>query len=450
MRNTCGLVLAALLGVSAALSAQGTSYVLVGHSDENQDTLLSVHNPTGQGQSFDILTIGAGRNGTKRSTPPTRVTVPAGRTVVYSGLAQDGPSMIELTTHGELTFQAFAMPLDSNGRRVGLREQIPIVDSENLVPGGSWAFVSGLRRDAHDRSDYAILNLSHSSNRCEHRVRSHEGHWARKSSVANHRPLSLTYFPDVLLVVGVELGDRYTISTNCAEPFYVAAVVTDRRNNQVSVLEPSRNGASSLSPPGQAEPPPAPEPPTPDPPPAAACPDGWTCLGLPGTNHTVTRQNLQFIFRTGLQAGSYRAIALEFNLRTTDINPTGAQIFWLGIDSHRDLLGFTVQRRNELFFRHGVGIVHSQKPRLVLPRPLKPNQTYKLSYTYNVGGDVSLCVTDSSKERFCSRGNANVDSLALTASDQLILVMGSDGTEAIEPPHFGWAYSNIRLGVRKN
>ena len=449
MRQTCGLVLAAVLAVPAALSAQGTSYVLIGNSDETRDVLLSVHNPTSQSQSFDVLAIAADTNGISRPTTPTRVAVPAGRTMVYADLAQGDPSMVELTAHGELTFQAFLMPLNSLGDRVGLREQIPIVDSESLVRGGSWAFVSGLRRDSYDRSDYAILNLSHAFNRCEHRVRSHEGYWARESTVLSHQPLSLTYVSDVLLVVGVELGDRYTVSTSCADSFYVAALVTDRSHHQVSILEPSQSGVSSLTPPGYGEPPPTPDPGPTDPPPAD-CPSGWTCIDPDRTNHTVKRRDLQYIFRAGLEAGSYQAVELEFNLRTTDIDPAGAQIFWLGINRHRDLLGFTVQRRSDLFVRHGLGVSHSDKARLVLPRKLTPNQTYKLNYSYNAGGEVSLCVTDSQEKRFCSRGTANVDSLTFTPSDRLLLVMGSDGTEEIEPPQWGWAYSNIRLRVRKN
>ncbi len=450
MRQTCGLVLVAILGVPAALSAQGTSYVLIGDSDETRDVLLSVHNPTSENQSFDILPIAAGEDGVSRSTPSTRVEVPAGRTMVYADLAQGGPSMVELTAHGELTFQAFLMPLASNGKRVGLREQIPIVDSENLVRGGSWAFVSGLRRDSYDRSDYAILNLSHAVNQCEHRVRSQEGLWARESTVLSHRPLSLTYVSDVLLVVGVELGDRYTISTNCADNFYVAALVTDRWDHQVSVLEPSQSGISSLAPPGYGEPPATPDPPDPPPPPPDSCPSGWTCLDPDRTAHTVKTKDLQYILRAGLKAGTYEAVELEFNLRTTDIDPAGAQIFWLGINRHRDLLGFTVQRRSDLFVRHGLGVTHTEKARLVLPRALTPNQTYKFSYSYNAGGEVSLCVTDSREKRFCSRGSANVNSLTFAASDRLVLVMGSDGTEEIEPPQWGWAYSDIKLRVRKD
>jgi hypothetical protein len=436
--------------VPAALSAQGTSYVLIGNSDETRDVLLSVHNPTSQSQTFDILSIAADTAGITRSTPSTQVAVPAGRTMVYSDLAQDDPSMVELTAHGELTFQAFLMPLDSAGKRVGLREQIPIVDSESLVRGGSWAFVSGLRRDSYDRSDYAILNLSHAANRCEHRVRSHDGHWARESTVLSHRPLSLTYVSDVLLVVGVELGDRYTISTNCADNFYVAALVSDHSDNQISVLEPSQSGISSLTPPGYGEPPTTPDPPEPPPPPPDGCPSGWTCLEPARTDHTVKRKDLQYILRAGLKAGTYGAVKLEFNLRTKDIDPAGAQIFWLGINRHRDLLGFTVQRRSDLFVRHGLGVTHTEKARLVLPRALTPNQTYKFSYSYNAGGEVSLCVTDSREKRFCSRGSANVDSLTFTASDRLVLIMGSDGTEEIEPPQWGWAYSNIKLRARRN
>ena len=441
-----------LVGLPAALFAQDTSYVLIAHDDEAKVVLLSVHNPTDESQSFDILPIASGTNGAQRPESPISMSVPAGRTMQYSNLAGDDPSMVELVAHGELTFHAYTMPMDSSGRRVGLREQVPIVDSDNMVPGGTWAFVSGIRRDSRDRSDYAILNLSHTSNTCEHRVRSHDGNWALESRVLSHLPLSLTYVTDVLKVVGIDLGDHYTISTSCADNFYVAGLVADDDADLLTVLQPSQSGASALRPPGYGEPPtpdpdPDPsEPPTPQPDP---CPTGWICLDLDPTHHTVARNNLQYTFKARLAPGDYRNVDLRFDLRTTSIDPAGAQVFWLGISRHRNLIGFTVQRRNSLFVRHGIGIKHTNKPKFVLPRPLAPNRNYKLHFSYVAGGQVSLCVTGGNGEQSCSREGANVDSLVFTAADELVLVAGGDGTEAIEPPQWGWTYSNIELRARR-
>ncbi len=442
---------ALLLGVPATLLAQDTYYVVIGHDDEAREVLLSVHNPTDQAQLFDIVPIASATDGTQRPTPPTSIRVPAGRTMQYSNLASEHPTMIELVTQGELTFQAYTMPVDSSGRRVGLREQIPIVDSQNLVPGGTWAFVSGLRRDSRDRSDYATLNLSHANNTCEHRVRSHDGHWVVESRVLQHRPLSLNYVADVLLAVGIELGDHYTISTRCSDNFYVAGLVADDDGDRLTILQPSVSRGSALRRPGYDDPPPTPDPPAdpPPPPPTAACPTGWTCLDLERTRHTVTRSNLQYRLGKRLAPGNYRNVELRFDLRTTSINPVGAQIFWLGISRHLNLIGFTVQRRNELFVRHGIGLKHSDKPRFVLPRPLAPNQNYSFRFSYAAGGQVSLCVTNGSGDERCSREAANVDSLVFTAADQLLLVAGSDGKEEIEPPQWGWTYSNIELRVKQ-
>ena len=441
---------ALLLGLPATVLAQDTYYVLIGNDDEAREVLLSVHNPTDQAQLFDILPIASATNGTHRPTPPTSISVPAGRTMQYSKLASERPTMIELVTNGELTFQAYTMPVDSSGKRVGLREQVPIVDSQNLVPGGTWAFVSGLRRDSHDRSDYATLNLSHASNMCEHRVRGHDGQWVVESRVLEHRPLSLNYVADVLLVVGIELGDQYTVSTKCNENFYVAGLVADDDADLLTILQPSVSRGSALRRPGYDDPPPKPDPPEePPPPPTDSCPTGWICLDLERTEHTVTRSNLQYRLGKRLAPGNYRNVELRFDLRTTSIDPVGAQIFWLGISRHLNLIGFTVQRRNQLFVRHGIGLKHSDKPKFVLPRPLAPNQNYSFHFSYAAGGQVSLCVTNGSGDKRCSREAANVDSLVFTAADQLLLVAGSDGTEGIEPPQWGWTYSNIELRVRR-
>jgi len=442
------IFLATLAMLPGTLFAQDAYYVLIANDDDTREVMLSVHNPTGQSQSFDLLSIAAGSDGAQRTGSPTRISVPAGRTMQYSNLAGSDPSIVELVAHGELAFQAYAMPTDSRGRRVGPRQQVPIVDSRNMVPGGTWAFVSGIRRDSRDRSDYAILNLSHASNTCEHRVRGQDGRWVLESRVLDHLPLSLTYVSDVMKVVGIELGDHYTISTNCADNFYVAGLVANDSADRVALLQPFLSGASGLRPPGGGDPP-QPDPGGDPPPPGGSCAQGWMCLDLGRTGHTVTEQNLQLKFRTRLASGSYRGVQLRFNLRTAAIDPTGAQVFWLGINRHTNLIGFVVQRRTELFLRHGIGIKHSDKPRLVLPRTLRPNQDYGFNYTYTVGGSVSLCVTDSQGTEFCARGSANVDALSFSPSDELILVMGSDGTEAIEPPQWRWTYSNVQLMVRR-
>lgn len=93
---------ALLLGVPATLLTQDTYYVVIGHDDEARDVLLSVHNSTNRAQPLDILPIVAGTNGTQRPTPPTTISVPAGRTTQYSRLASEHPTMIELVTYGEL------------------------------------------------------------------------------------------------------------------------------------------------------------------------------------------------------------------------------------------------------------------------------------------------------------------------------------------------------------
>ena len=454
MRQTCGLVLAAILGVSAALSAQGTSYVLIGDSDKERDVLLSVHNPTGQSQSFDILPIAADTSGINRSASATRVEVPAGRTMIYSDLAEGGPTMVELTTHGELTFQAFLMPLNSSGKRVGLREQIPIVDSERLIRGGSWAFVSGLRRDVHDRSDYAILNLSHASNRCEHRVRSHEGHWARESTVLNHHPLSLTYVSDVLLVVGVELGDRYTISTNCTDSFYVAALVTDGWNHQVSVLEPSQSGVSSLTPPGYGEPPPAPNPETPDPPPPSGCTQGWVCVDLKGTFHRATTGRPSYETRLNTPAGTYQRVVFRFKVHHGGWNRVSSRnqnLFWLAREKHVDLFGFGVAKGPggpaQVFYRTDWGINHVNKQRVVKHYLMRAGQTYDVMYDFDAaGGRIVLTLTDSAgTEVMRSEGQPNISEIPFAEGQRIAVGFGFRGEHDNEPAQPGWRWSDLHI-----
>ncbi len=441
-----------LVGLPAALFAQDTFYVLIAHDDEAKEVLLSVHNPTDESQSFDILPIASGTNGTQRPESPISMSVPAGRTMQYSNLAGDDPSMVELVAHGELTFHAYTMPTDSSGRRVGLREQVPIVDSDNMVPGGTWAFVSGIRRDSRDRSDYAILNLSHSSNTCEHRVRSHDGNWALESRVLSHLPLSLTYVTDVLKVVGIDLGDHYTISTSCADNFYVAGLVADDDADLLTVLQPSQSGASALRPPGYGEPPT----PDPDPPPpvSSSCTSGWVCMDLEGTFHRATNAQPSFERRLNTPPGSYQRAVFRFKVHHGGWNRVSSRnqnLFWLAREKHVDLFGFGIAKGPggpaQVFYRTDWGINHVNKQRVATPHLMRPNETYDVMFDFDAaGGQIVLSLTDSNgAEVMRSVGQPNISAIPFAPGQRIAVGFGFRGEYDNEPAQPGWAWSDLHV-----
>jgi len=447
MKQSFRVLLLAAFVVPSAAFTQGTSYVLIGDSDDRRDVLLSVHNPKATSQSFDLLPIAAGTSGLYRPTPPVRVDVPGGRTMIYSDLARGGPSMVELTSHGNLSFQAHIVPLDPWGKRVGLRQQVPIVDSKNLVTGGSWAFVKGLRRDAWDHSDYAILNLSHGMNRCEHRIRSHEGNWVREGTVLNHPPLSLTWVEDVLLVAGVELGDHYTVSTSCADDFYVSALVSDERENDLAVLEPSQSGRSSLTPPEATEPPPPPGP-------SRACTKGWVCLSIDGTFHRATSARPSHEQRLATPAGTYSRAVFRFRVHHGGWNaePSRNQnLFWLAREKHVDLFGFGNAKGPggpaQVFVRTDWGVNHTNKQRLVKHYTMRAGETYDVLYDFDAGaGRIVLTLTDSrGREVMRTQGRPNISEIPFAEGQRIAVGFGFRGEHEVEPAQPGWRWSDLRI-----
>ena len=438
-----------LVGLPATLLAQDAYYVMIAHDDEAREVLLSVHNPTDQAQRFDILPIASGTDGTRRSTPPTSMSVPPGRTMQYSDLTSEQPAMVELVAHGELAFQAYTMPTDSSGRRVGLREQVPIVDSENLVPGGTWAFVSGLRRDSNDRSDYAILNLSHTSSTCEHRVRGHDGNWALESRVLRHQPLSLTYVADVLKVVGIELGDHYTISTNCTDNFYVTGMVADDDADRLTILQPALNRASALRrPPGNGDPP-KPEPPSLD-----SCTSGWVCIDLKGAFHRATNARPSFEQRLNTPQGVYRRAVFRFKVHHGGWNRVSSRnqnLFWLAREKHVDLFGFGIAKGPggpaQVFYRTDWGVNHVNKQRVVANYLMTAGETYDIMFDFDAaGGRIVLTLADSKgTEVMRSVGRPNVSEIPLTQGQRIAVGFGFRGEHENEPAQPGWIWSDLHI-----
>ena len=447
-------LVAFLMTVPAALFAQSTSYVLIAHSDDAKEVQLSVHNPTDATQSFDIVPIASGTNGARRPLPSTRASVPPGRTLVYGNLASEGPSMVELVAYGPLTFQAYTMPTDSSGRRVGLREQIPIVDSENMILGGSWAFVDGLRRDIRDRSDYAILNLSHSSSTCEHRVRSHDGRWALESSVLEHPPLSLTYVGDVLKVVGIELGDRYTISTSCDGPFYVAGLVEDDDEDRLTILQPSQGMASALRPP-TGEPPPGPDPDVPDPTPSGpTCTSGWICTDLAGAFHRATSAKPSYEARLNTPTGTYQRAVFRFKVHHGGWNHVSSRnqnLFWLAREKHVDLFGFGIAKGPggpaQVFYRTDWGVNHVNKQRVARNYLMRAGETYDVTFDFDAGGGrILLTLTDSGgAEVMRSVGTPNISEIPFAAGQRVAVGFGFRGEYDNEPAQPGWIWSDLHI-----
>lgn len=443
--------LAALVaGLPVALSAQDTSYVLIAHDDDAKEVLLSVHNPTDESQSFDILAIATGDDGTERPEAAITMSVPAGRTMQYSDLAGDDPAMVELVTNGELTFQAYTMPTDANGERVGLREQVPIVDSTNMIPGGTWAFVGGIRRDSRDRSDYAILNLSHTSNTCEHNVRSHDGKWALKSRILEHAPLSLTYVIDVLKVIGVSLGDQYTISTNCADNFYVAGLVADDEADRLTVLQPFRSGGSALRRPGYDEPPPEPEPP----PVIDGCTSGWVCVDLEGRFHRATNARPSFETRLDTPPGTYRRVVFQFKVHHGGWNRVSSRnqnLFWLAREKHVDLFGFGIAKGPggpaQVFYRSDWGVTHVNKQRVVKHHLMRAGETYDVMFDFDAaGGRIVLTLTDSSgAEVMRSVGRPNISRIPFAPGQRIAVGFGFRGEYETEPAQPGWVWSDLHI-----
>jgi hypothetical protein len=102
--------------------------------------------------------------------------------------------------------------------------------------------------------------------------------------------------------------------------------------------------------------------------------------------------------------------------------------------------------------RHGIGLKHPQKKRLVDENfSAQVGRTYRVVNDYDMGGNrYEVTITDVETGEVASRitGSPNVSHRQLKAGDNLIVHMGfPEGVIPDEVPSYNWSFDNLRVEV---
>lgn len=191
--------------------------------------------------------------------------------------------------------------------------------------------------------------------------------------------------------------------------------------------------------------------------PAASCPAGAVCFEAPGLVHTPTVAAPVGRVAFLPPAGAARRLKLTMNVTVGPWFPqenTGKHlIYWFVMGKNIDMPGLLYFRgpgKNQAFARHGIGLTHPQKIKIIRPFAAEVGHTYRVENDYDMaGGLYTVKVTDLATGKGVSlRGRPNVASYNVKAGTKILVDMGFPLAKVeTEVPSYGWKYSDVRVEV---
>lgn len=436
------LLAAALLTAGAAQA--GTVYVptpgvsAVGAA--NYETQVVITNTAAQPREVRHFQIANDADGTQRgASQSTPVQVQGGRSsVVNPGAVVRG--LLELTGPAELRYSA---RLTSPGQGARLGAQLPVITSDNLGKANQSLALQGLLSGGGRATDLALINLGHQASVCTVGLFRADGSALAAAATVNLKPLSQAYFANALGNAGAVTEIRAAVS--CTREFYAYALLTDGATGEIATVFPAGSGESLLQIPGAG----------------AACPVGAQCFDAKGLFHKPTQTDPYKRMAFAPAAGTYKKIRMTLDVLHGGWNPTnpGAQheLFWMVKNRNFDMFGYATFRgpsnpanANTSLLRHGIGLTHPQKIKILKPFTATPGTLYNLEYTYDAGTRILELVTrvnGTVVNRIT--GSTNVASFSFTADDRLIIDFGFDGSNADEQPTLNWEYRDLHVELTK-
>jgi hypothetical protein len=439
-------VAAALIVASAGVAEAGSVYVPLAKDvtieGVRYQTRVWVSNKGDVARNFTSYFIATDTNGVTRtpgSETSSPVAVQAFSTLQLTGIAPaNGVGMLELSGAPQLLVQAKLVPLVNGVEQIGTA--VPVVSSENLIPAGLQVHLQNLERTTSRQTDFVLVNLAKEATSCAVSPFRGDGSAIGNAAVVTLPPLSHKQFGDVLASLGETAATGARIVVSCNRDYYAYALTFDRTSGEATVQGPSEDLDSSLLRPGEGGGV------TPGCSPSAAL-----CQQENGDFHAPTTSNRVRRIIYSPEAGSYRSMRVRMKVFHGGWKEPSAglhNVFWVARDRNFNMFGypnFKGPGANTLFFRHGVGIVAPQKPKVEVPFAAQPGATYTFDYLYNpAGGTLDLKVFNSAGSLVAQLGDRpNVNRLTFANGEKLVLDFGFTGNNPNEPSTIGWRYSDL-------
>ncbi len=332
----------------------------------------------------------------------------------------------------------------------GKAVDLPAITSENLFRGGQTLSLRGLRASESEATDLAFVNLAKTANRCTFSLADGNGFGIGPAVTLTLKALERRPFVDVFerLVDKEGVADaKATIS--CSQNFYAYALLTDRASQQVDLISPEASDEADNA--GSLRMLSAP---------AVACPAGAVCFDVPGVAH-IPKPPPGWEKPVGrvafpAPAGPTKRLRLSLDVKVGEWypkEPSGKHlIYWFVVNKNIDMPGllyFRGPNKNQAFARHGVGLKHAQKVKIIKPFAAQPGRTYHVDNDYDMGrGTYTVTITNAATGAVEAvlRGRPNLASYNIKAGSKFFIDMGfyPDNVET-EVPSYDWVYSNVHV-----
>jgi hypothetical protein len=401
---------------------------------------ISVTNTAAASNDVKQALLATNSDGTQRPTPPSTVTVLAGRTaVVKPGAAFRG--LVELNGGSDLRYSA---RLTGTGPgRLGV--YLPVITADNLISGGKTAYLQGLLGGSGRTADLTLLNLATTASQCTASLLTADGTLLAGPVTIAMKPLSHQAVSDIF-GGGSAVDARAMVS--CTQNFFTYALISDAATGEVSYVGPAGNGASGIG----------------GTPPPAGCPTGATCFDAKGIVHQPTPSNRVHRVTFPAPAGAVNRVRLSLDVTVGPwypADPAGkGLIYWFVVNKNFDMFGTLyfrgpdpsqpAQPQSQAVFRHGLELTHPQKIKIIQPLPAQVGHTYHCDEDYDLkGGAITVTITDTTTGQVAAQlaGVPNLRSWSFKSSDTFLIDMGFPGTNFDEVPTDGWTYANVHLEV---
>jgi hypothetical protein len=432
-------LLLSLLALCAAGAAHaGTVYVPVPGpgtlGGSNYEVQVSVSNTATAVRDVRQILLAPDTDGTVRTgLTPSTVQVQPGRTAVVKPAAAFR-GLVEFSGGGELRYAA--RMVGTGPGRLGV--YLPVITSDNMARANTAATLQGLGSGSGRNIDVTLVNLAQTASQCTVTLNRADGSVIGAPVAIPMKPLSTRTFPNVF----TDANSEVRATATCNREFFVFALLTDAATGELSYVGPSGSGESLLNLPGQG----------------TVCPPGAACFDVKGVVHapTTTANAVKRVTFSPVP-GTYKKIRLTMDVTIgnwSTVDPTAIHmVFWLVKDKNFNMFGFASLRGpggDQAVLRHGIGLTHPQKFRIIQPFTAQPGKTYRFDYVYDTSTSlVDLAISENGTILQRLTGAPNVNSFSFNPGENIVIDMGFPGTNPDEGPSFGWVYRDLHVELSK-